>query len=52
MIKGDSYRHQGLRKQLVETIKKKGIKDDLVLKAIAAVPRHLFFFDSAFIIKY
>lgn len=49
MIKGDSYRHQGLRKQLVETIKEKGIKDDKVLKAIAAVPRHLFFFDSAFI---
>lgn len=49
MIQGDTYRHQGLRKQLVETIESKGIKDKIVLDAIAEVPRHLFFFDTAFI---
>ena len=38
----DSYRHKGLRARLVETLKSKGIADENVLKAIAAVPRHLF----------
>jgi protein-L-isoaspartate(D-aspartate) O-methyltransferase len=44
----DSFRHQGLRKKLVEEIKKKGIRDERVLNAIAAVPRH-FFMDKAFL---
>lgn len=44
----DTYKHQGLRKQLVEEIRKKGITDPLVLKAIETVPRHLFF-DSSFL---
>ena len=43
----DNYREQGARKQLVEIIKKKGIEDEGVLKAIAKVPRH-FFFDETF----
>ncbi len=43
----DSYRHKGLRKQLVETVKQKGITDERVLKAINDIPRH-FFLDSAF----
>ena len=43
----DSYRHKGLRKQLVETIRKKGISDERVLQAIQDIPRH-FFIDSAF----
>lgn len=43
----DNYREQGARKQLVETIKKKGIDDEQVLKAIGKVPRH-FFFDETF----
>jgi len=43
----DSYRHKGLRKKLVELIKEKGISDQRVLDAIAAIPRH-FFLDSAF----
>ena len=44
----DSYKHQGLRKQLVEIIRKKGITDCNVLEAIGKVPRH-FFFDSSFL---
>jgi len=43
----DSYRHQGMRKQLVETLKQKGITDERVLKAISKIPRH-YFLDSAF----
>jgi|SRR6185436_1446760 len=44
----DTFKHQGLRRQLVEEIKRKGIKDEKVLNAIAAVPRH-FFMDKAFL---
>lgn len=44
----DSYKHKGLRKQLVETIRNKGIRDINVLNAIDRVPRH-FFFDSSFL---
>jgi protein-L-isoaspartate(D-aspartate) O-methyltransferase len=51
MIRGDTYRHQGLRKKLVETVRGKGISDEGVLEALNRVPRHLFFFDSAFLTK-
>ena len=44
----DTFKHQGLRQKLVETIKKKGITDEAVLKAIGNVPRHLFM-DSGFL---
>ena len=44
----DSYKHQGLRQQLVEIIRDKGIRDSNVLAAIGKVPRH-FFFDSSFL---
>lgn len=44
----DSPRHQGMRKKLVEGLKIKGIKNDLVLDAIGKVPRHLFM-ESTFI---
>jgi protein-L-isoaspartate(D-aspartate) O-methyltransferase len=44
----DSFKHKGLRNQLVETIKSKGINDEKVLNAIGNVPRHLFM-DSGFI---
>jgi protein-L-isoaspartate(D-aspartate) O-methyltransferase len=44
----DSYKHQGLRKQLVEIIREKGISDDNVIAAIGKVPRH-YFFDSSFL---
>lgn len=43
----DSYRHKGLRKRLVETLRKRGINDEAVLAAIGSVPRH-FFLDKAF----
>ncbi len=43
----DTYRHKGLRKKLVDTIKSKGITDEKVLHAIERIPRH-FFLDSAF----
>ena len=43
----DTYRHKGLRKKLVETVRSKGITDERVLNAIEKVPRH-FFLDSAF----
>ena len=44
----DTFKHQGMRKKLVETLKKKEIKDKSVLKAIGKIPRHLFM-DSGFI---
>ena len=43
----DSYLHKGLRKQLVDDLKAKGIKDEKVLQAIMDTPRH-FFLDPAF----
>jgi len=43
----DSYRHKGLRKQLVDIIRQKGISDERVLDAILHIPRH-FFMDSGF----
>lgn len=44
----DTFKHKGLRQQLVKTIEAKGIKDEQVLKAIGKIPRHLFM-DSGFI---
>ena len=38
----DTYRHKGLRKELVSLLRKKGISDEKVLAAIDRVPRHLF----------
>ena len=43
----DSYRHKGLRRQLVDSIRQKGISDERVLEAMLQIPRH-FFMDSAF----
>ena len=42
----DTYRHKGLRKELAVKLRDKGIADANVLKAIEAVPRHLFFGDD------
>ncbi len=44
----DTYRHKGLRKKLVDEIRSKGIRDEKVLAAIEAIPRHLFL-DSSFV---
>jgi protein-L-isoaspartate(D-aspartate) O-methyltransferase len=43
----DTYRHKGLRRQLVEIIRKKGISDERVLEAMLQIPRH-FFMDAGF----
>lgn len=45
--KEDNYLHKGLRKQLVQSLREKGIQDERVLAAIEAIPRH-FFLDPAF----
>ena len=44
----DTYKHQGMRQQLVEILINKGIKNEKILKAIGKIPRHLFM-DSGFI---
>jgi len=44
----DSFRHQGLRKQLIEHLASKGISNLKVLNAINKIPRHLFM-DNAFV---
>ncbi len=43
----DSYKHKGLRKKLVEEIRRKGINDERILSAIEKIPRH-YFMDSSF----
>ena len=43
----DTYKHNGLRNQLVKIIAQKGITDKNVLTALGNVPRHLFM-DSSF----
>lgn len=47
-MNNDTYRHKGLRRQLAQQLKEKGIENPLVLKAIETVPRHLFL-NSSFI---
>lgn len=44
----DTYRHKGLRKRLVEVIRRRGLSDEIVLAAVGSVPRH-YFFDNAFV---
>lgn len=44
----DTYKHKGLRQQLVTLLKNKGITNDAVLNAIGKIPRHLFM-DSGFL---
>ena len=44
----DTFKHKGLRQQLVKTIENKGITNDSVLAAIGKIPRHLFM-DSSFL---
>ncbi|MGN6297056.1 MAG: protein-L-isoaspartate(D-aspartate) O-methyltransferase [Ginsengibacter sp.] len=42
----DTYRHKGLRKKLINSIRDKGITDENVLNAMMNIPRH-FFMDTA-----
>ena len=44
----DTFTHKGMRKKLVETLRKKGITNEAVLEAINKIPRH-WFMDSGFI---
>ena len=44
----DTFKHKGLRKQLVATLVSKGITNSAVLDAIGSIPRHLFM-DSSFL---
>lgn len=48
-IPKDDYRHQGLRRQLVDVLRSKGIGDEQVLTAIGNLPRHQFIDDTAFL---
>jgi len=43
----DNYRFKGLRQQLVGSLRKKGITNEKILKAIQQIPRHCFL-DEAF----
>lgn len=42
MTRVDSFKHKGLRRQMCEEMRRKGITDPLVLKAMEEVPRHWF----------
>ena len=42
----DTYRHKGLRKKLIDSIRDKGITDENVLEAMMNIPRH-YFLDTA-----
>ncbi len=44
----DTYRHRGMRRRLVQTLREKGICHERVLAAIARVPRHALL-DNAFV---
>jgi len=39
----DTFKHRGLRRQLIQELRQKGIRDEKVLEAINQIPRHLFF---------
>lgn len=45
--KEDTFVHKSMRRQLVQTLRQKGITDERVLTAIDNIPRH-FFLDPAF----
>ena len=44
----DSFKHKGLRNQLVKSLSGKGITNNRILDAINNIPRHLFI-DSGFV---
>ena len=41
-MREDSYRHKGLREDLIEELRSQGITDETVLSAMMEVPRHYF----------
>ena len=44
----DTYRHKGMRKNMLDELRQKGIKNKKVLEAMHKVPRH-WFLDQAFL---
>ena len=44
----DTYRHKGMRKNMLDELRQKGIKNKKVLEAMDKVPRH-WFLDQAFL---
>ena len=44
----DTYRHKGMRKNMLDELRQKGIKDERVIEAMDKVPRH-WFLDDAFL---
>ena len=44
----DNFKHQGMRKKLIDLIKSKGIENEDVLNAMMRVPRH-YFLEQAFL---
>ncbi len=45
----DSFKHKGLRKNLIQTLRDKGIEDEQVLTVMNKIPRHFFIDDNAFL---
>lgn len=43
----DSYRHKGMRRKLIQSLRERGVKDENVLAAMEMLPRH-YFLDKAF----
>lgn len=43
----DTFKHKGMRRQLINELREKGISNELILEAFNAIPRH-FFLDLAF----
>lgn len=43
----DTYRHKGMRRQLIVQLREKGITDEAILSAMDQLPRH-YFLDKAF----
>jgi protein-L-isoaspartate(D-aspartate) O-methyltransferase len=48
ILQADNFKTQGMRKKLIEEIRRKGINDEAVLNALMNVPRH-FFMEKAFL---
>lgn len=43
----DTYRHRGMRRQLIKTLREKGVNNEKLLKVMGDLPRH-YFFDTGF----
>ncbi len=43
----DNYRHKGMRKRLIDKLRKRGIADERLLEVMGKLPRH-YFLDRAF----